>query len=203
MKTRPRNQITTKPPLRSYLAVTAGAGCASSVASAAVTFYGVDSANDTNPNPAGIDIMNGALDSASSSDTVFPFYGGFAAISDGTINRSFTTVAGNGSYLGGFRNYADYSYVLAFTASIGDQNYVPISFNGDDGIYEAVAQINFTSHSIGWLVAIARNDDNSAMTQIEGKTMIDAASVPEPTSLSLLALGAAGVAMRRRRKQLN
>ncbi len=40
--------------LATYLAVTAGAGCATSVANAAVTFYGVNAANDTNADPSGL-----------------------------------------------------------------------------------------------------------------------------------------------------
>ena len=48
MKTKQRNQITSKPLLRSYLAVTAGVGCAASVAEAAttVTFFEQGAEND-------------------------------------------------------------------------------------------------------------------------------------------------------------
>ena len=42
--------------LASYLAVTAGLGCTTTAASGSVIFYGINSANDTNPDPPGINI---------------------------------------------------------------------------------------------------------------------------------------------------
>ena len=45
--------------LTPYLAVTAGVGCAASVANGAVTFYGIDSANEFNADPLGIFIYGG------------------------------------------------------------------------------------------------------------------------------------------------
>ena len=44
--------------LGAYLAVTAGAGCAASIASGSVVFYEVNAANDTgNADPLGIDLF--------------------------------------------------------------------------------------------------------------------------------------------------
>ena len=132
----------------------------------------------------------------------------------GASNKSYfaygTRVGGgngffsSGSNLSIFTSLKDAAYVrygsvtFVYGAQSGPANYVNISFNGSDSVYEAVGQFNFDGMGGGYLMAIAKNDDNTALSISAGKAAIDA--VPEPSAIALLALGAGGMAMRRRRK---
>jgi len=184
--------------MKPYFALTIGTSCATSVASGTVVFYGVNSANDTNPDPAGINIgiLGGfrAVDSTSGVESIFKLSGDFDFFSDGTSNINM---------LGGSNNAGEYATLIDGNpysgSSLGDQNYANISFDGDDDIYEAVAQFNFDGIGGGYLVAIAWNDDGTDLSIIDGKAMIDNA-VPEPSGLALLALGSVGLVARRRRR---
>ena len=123
--------------LGTYLAVTAGAGCAASVADGAVTFFGPGAQNpESSPStPAGVEIgytsMAGAVDISYSYFSVFAsaLVGGYFTQGD---DLSGIIVSGYGAAFGssgGASNGAVFN---------SDQNYANISFDGNDGVYEAV-----------------------------------------------------------------
>ena len=190
--------------LKNYLAVTVGAGCAATTADAAVTFYGVDTANDTNPDPLGIDIgfRNGYGLTTDYYDTNSLF-----ASSDGDYTGVFTQGT-DVTAVGGYITSGSYYDNGFFGGAVAGINYANISFNGDDGIYEAVGKFFFDGEGTGRLIAIATVEDvpdpenlslvgGPALSISDGVTMID--NVPEPSALALLGLGAAGLIARRKR----
>ena len=95
----------------------------------------------------------------------------------------------------GYYEPDDNSFVWGAVAGM---NYANISFDGDDDIYEAVGQFFFDGQGGGYLVALAVDSEGDALSISAGKAAIDA--IPEPTTTGLLALGAAGLALLRRRK---
>lgn len=179
----------------------AGLGAAamiqSSAAATVVTFYGpgAQSTSSSVATPAGIDIGlykgDGYLDTTF---TKFP-YVYFAR------NNSLKTIFNDGIDLVGINSFdpsGRYSYgsVLTNGAQAGSDNYANITFEGLE--FEAVGQFSLDGLGGGYLIALAINDDGSALSISQGKAAIDA--VPEPSALALLSLGAAGTIMRRRRK---
>jgi hypothetical protein len=184
--------------LSSYLSagIAATATFQSTDAATIVTTFGpgARSQSTTPATPAGIDFglsnkTSFAVDRGKTLDTVFGYT---TPLSIFTSGDNLKATAGNlvGTYFTG----KSFSY----GAQSGSANYANISFNGNDGVYEAVGQFNFDGAGGGYLIAIAKNDDNTALSISQGKAAIDA--VPEPSAIALLALGAGGMAMRRRRK---
>jgi hypothetical protein len=182
--------------LTTYLTVGLGAGCLAGHADAAtvVTFYGPGAQNSftTPATPAGFDI------------------GSFLTEGNRYVVNSATAFAAYSNSGGYFSNGSDlvmdsYGYGQYFKSDAAingavlgsSQNYANISFDSGTGPYEAVGQFYLDGAGGGYLIALARNDDNSALSISAGKAAIDA--VPEPSALALLALGAGGLLARRKR----
>jgi PEP-CTERM motif len=192
------NTLKNQAKLGTYLALTAGAGFAATAAYGAttVTFYGAGakSPSTTPATPVGVDFGNRFgpsfyVDKAYSTASFFKFASGyFTRGADQAAN-------GSPGYRGGrYHGGEDF----ANGAQLGDMNFSNVSFNGSDQVFEAVAQFHFDGTGGGYLIAIAKSTDNSALSISNGKAAIDA--VPEPSALGLLALGSAGLLARRRRK---
>ncbi|NQX02507.1 hypothetical protein HQ447_17760 [bacterium] len=193
-------KITNK--LGHYLALTLGAGAAATSAEGAttVTVYGQGVTPPAGINPSITSSFAGwrVLDNGSTANNSF-----FSSV-------SYNHFTSGTDWAGGFYDASTAGYFQApgtFNArgaTSGDANYANISLNGNDGVYEAVGQFHITAGEL-WLIALAKNDNNSALSISAGKTAIDGAAtsaVPEVSGhLALLALGSAGVLTRRRLKR--
>jgi hypothetical protein len=172
-----------------------------------VVFYGNASNTNIQADPAGINFGDffgtRAVNRTQDRMSYFGFSGGY-------FTRGLDQVGPVGGGITGM--YRSSGGVLRYGAVAGDQNYANMSFNGGDGVFEAVAQFFFNGTGGAYLMAIATtnaipNPQNlsavggPALSISAGKAMINAAAIPEPSSLVLLALGATGLAARRQRKK--
>ncbi len=191
--------------LASYLTVAAGVGCAASAANGAVVFFGpgAQSSTSTPATPDGINIgsaFGGNLAVNSSPLSIDTFFASDAADIQFTSGTDLMPTSYNVS--GPYAN--DSGVAIGGAVLNSDQNYINISFDGDSTVFEAVAQFSFDGNGGGYLVAIATNDAPNAADPLSisaGRALIEAATVPEPSSLALLALGASGIVIRRQRKK--
>ncbi len=182
--------------LSSYLSagIAATATFQSSDAATIVTLYGPGARNTgtTPATPIGISIGKAGLGLAVDNP--------YVVNNSYFLGKSIFFTSGFDLGVSSSSNSAFYSAYgkVGYGAQLGASNYANISFNGNDGVHEAVGQFSFDGIGGGFLVALAMNNDNTALSISAGKLAIDA--VPEPSAIALLALGAGGMAMRRRRK---
>jgi len=196
--------------------VTAGVGCVSSGANASVVIFNM---NDiTMQDPLGINVglsvndgtfVLGVADTNYSADSYFgvSYTSGTPIIF--TRGSDLEGLEESSSYTGGAYFYSNAGFYNGAVA--GDQNFANISFDGED-VFEAVGQFSFDGAGNGFLIAIATNNDISnpqdlsngdgeALSISAGVAAIQAAQVPEPSSIALFALGSLGLAARRNRKK--
>lgn len=194
--------------LGSYLAVTAGVGCAASVAEGAVvvTYF----------TPGTVKSYTVAGDVLSHTWSISPLtgnnrarvYGNGYDAKSAQYNSGYFIQANDDDEDTGFVREVPGGYLL-YWDGIGGRNgavvdgstlnYMSLDFTGDDAVRESVAAFIFDGVGGGYIHSIARNDDNTPMSITDGITAITS-PVPEPSSLALLALGSVGLAARRRRK---
>jgi hypothetical protein len=178
-----------------YLALTLGAGAAVTSAEGAttVTVYGQGVTPPAGINPA-LSSTGGLLDNLTGFGSL-----SFFANSAGELGmyKLFTSGDDLGAVLVSSPQgpFGELGTMYSYGAQLGNANYANISLNGDDWVFEAVGQFHIGVSGI-WLIALAKNSDNSALSISAGKAEINAGSgsggtspVPEVSShLALLAL---------------
>ena len=178
-------------------------------AAVSVYFYGINSSNDTNPNPAPLQVGEGSggMYIATGGGVNLSVAGGFG---DPFLYRSDATLIPSG-HTG---NVLYYSEGFLSGAIVGDQNYAYLKFvKAYYAPFESIGQFFFDELGNGRLVAIATtntgttaanirgNSDGRRITVTEGASAIAAAHIPETSSVLLLGIGVLGVVACRRRPQ--
>jgi hypothetical protein len=146
----------------------------------------------------GLDVSSGYADSGGNATSYFRYDNGIYFTTGAAVDDLTNTWGANSYWYGQYRAGGG-AGGLAYGAVAGI-NYAQISYGADDGVYEAVGQFDFTTLGSGQLLAVAYNDDNTALPISAGAVAINAAAVPEPSAalLALLALGSTACARRRR-----
>jgi hypothetical protein len=106
---------------------------------------------------------------------------------------------GNTYAVSGLTAVYEVAGVSRYGAVVG-VNYANISFDGDNNYYEGVGKFDLNFAGGAQLLSIAKDSTGSYLPISNAVTEIDAAAVPEPSSmmLGLLALGSTACARRRR-----
>ena len=118
---------------------------------------------------------------------------GLISFTNGSNLVSISGARGNPDY------YSEMGGGFQYGAIEGTSNYANFSFDADDGIYETVVQFKLLSDGLGSIIAMARNEDGSALSIADGYAAINSSAIPEPASAAAtLSLLAGGLLIRRR-----
>jgi hypothetical protein len=195
--------ITKQNKLGSYLAVTAGAGCVASVANGAVMVTHFVPETKTSIGTGNHEFTLGATPGKGYHLGASSLY---AKMSSGNTGDSFSqgidfgTSGKAGKVFPNFIPEYYYGEELPLNGAVVDGatlNFAELDLFGDDDVRESVVAFIFDGVGGGYIVAVATNDDNTALLISDGV----AAGVPEPSGLTLLALGSLGLAARRQRRK--
>ena len=120
-------------------------------------------------------------------------------ISEGLVSPSYLTISGNTLFVSGYNYVRAYDITTGLISSSFVSEYLGVAY----GL--AVSQnslfVAYAGNTIGEYDAVSGATVNSSLvTGLNAPTGIAISSVPEPSSLSLLAFGLGGLALMRRRR---
>ena len=141
-----------------------------SESSAAITvyFYGVNSPNDTNPNPPLLSVRpgSGGMYIGTGGGVNISVAGGFG---DPFLYRSNETLVPSAGRTGNVLYYTSTGFKEG--AILGNENYSYLKFG--DGYFEpfeSIAQFHFEEDGTGWLVSIATTNTGTTASNIRGNS---------------------------------